>query len=273
MNIDSIGRRLRKNSAFQKLAGRTCKPLNPEKWIFVVGCYNSGTSLLSSLISAHPECSGASNEGVALTSLLTRPEEFGWPRMWLKCEQEMMAAEALGDASNIADSIKRQWRPSFDTNSRFIVEKSITNALRIKFLSAHFKPACFVHITRDGIPVAEGIRRKSKPAVYANGEGLEKYPLDLCFDQWIAANKVIEESFAQLNSSALGLTIAYEDLCSNPNAVLSALFKDLSLDDKCLETCPLLVEKVSRVSNMNEKSYASLSSEEINSLKQRSKII
>lgn len=35
----------------------------PDKWLFVVGCYNSGTTLLAEMLSRHPNISGLPTEG------------------------------------------------------------------------------------------------------------------------------------------------------------------------------------------------------------------
>ncbi len=234
-----------------------------------MGCYNSGTSLLSDLIATHPDCSGASNEGVALTTELARPEEFGWPRMWTKCAEQMLMTEVDSEANKAADRIKRQWRLSFDKKALCIVEKSISNSLRIEFLSKHFSPAYFVHITRDCVPVAEGIRRKAKPALYSNPEGWEQYPLEMCLDQWIAAEEVIGQALARLQVSSHAVSISYEALCDRPKVVLSGLFSELRLSDECLENNPVMVDKVLNIANMNGRSYAALNPQEIELLKRR----
>lgn len=271
MRISSITRRIRKSTVFQEVAGRVYSPLVPDYWIFVVGCYNSGTSLLSSLIAAHPECSGASNEGVALTTELARPEQFGWPRMWLKCQHKLMAPDNGEVALQTADLIKRQWRASFDKEASCIVEKSISNGLRIEFLSKYFAPAKFIHITRDGLAVAEGIRRKAKPALYSNPEGLQRYPLELCLDQWVAANSTIRQSLSKQELAPNTVSVSYEELCECPKDVLATIFSKLGLSNTFLETDRSMIEKIASISNMNKKSYDSLDSIEIETLRRRYK--
>src|SRR5688572_13607291 len=73
-------------SAILNLKGRN---LDSKKWVFILGCYNSGTTLLDQILSLHPEISGLKDEGVMLTDCLKRPEDFGWRRMWWKCEDQM----------------------------------------------------------------------------------------------------------------------------------------------------------------------------------------
>ena len=68
--------------ALWDLAGKlTGRSLAPDRWVFVVGCYNSGTTLLANLLEAHPAINGLAREGVELTDALRRPELAGWPRM------------------------------------------------------------------------------------------------------------------------------------------------------------------------------------------------
>ena len=67
--------------AIQKLIGYLGKELKPERWIFVVGCYKSGTTLLTKILSQHPLIGSMPNEGVAFTDALPYPEQYGWTRM------------------------------------------------------------------------------------------------------------------------------------------------------------------------------------------------
>ena len=39
------------------------RPANPEKWLFVVGCYNSGTTLIADALADHPQIAALPDEG------------------------------------------------------------------------------------------------------------------------------------------------------------------------------------------------------------------
>jgi hypothetical protein len=258
----SAYRTLRKNTLFQKIVGNRGRPLTPDKWIFVVGCYNSGTTLLSRLMQYHPECSGTTNEGVVLTTELKRPEDFGWPRMWIFCLNELRIAPDSPASIESAERIKRQWSFSFDADKSAIVEKSISNGARIPFLANNFKPAYFVHIVRDGIAVAEGIRRKSTPQKYQNPKFDNKYPLELCIKQWLVANGIIERD---LQTLAVGqrCVVKYEDLCADPVSVMAQIYQFCGLENG--KNIDFHTDSVIR--NMNSRSYRALTSDELEMVK------
>ena len=44
--------------------------INPERWIFIIGCYNSGTTILASILNRHPSIGGLRTEGAFLTDSL-----------------------------------------------------------------------------------------------------------------------------------------------------------------------------------------------------------
>ena len=79
----------------QRLAARLASAAQPTRWVFIIGCYNSGTTLLARLLERHSEIQTLPGEGVVFSDVLTRPEEFGWPRLWFKCQQAM----ALNDSN------------------------------------------------------------------------------------------------------------------------------------------------------------------------------
>jgi hypothetical protein len=55
-------------------------------WIFIIGCYNSGTILLEQIIRQHPAIAGLPDEGQFLTDALITPKSVGVPRLWVEKE-------------------------------------------------------------------------------------------------------------------------------------------------------------------------------------------
>ncbi len=47
-------RKLRTTPLVRRLLAPFGRELAPERWIFVLGCYNSGTSLLAAMLASHP---------------------------------------------------------------------------------------------------------------------------------------------------------------------------------------------------------------------------
>ena len=73
----------------QALGARWGRVLAPDRWVFIIGCYNSGTTLLKGLLAEHPHIGILAGEGVKFSDALPRPEDFGWQRMWCQCIEQM----------------------------------------------------------------------------------------------------------------------------------------------------------------------------------------
>lgn len=200
--------------------------LNGKKWIFIIGCYNSGTTLLDKILSNHPQISGLNDEGVIFTGYLSRPEDFGWTRNWSMCYDKVMLS---GDEENqnIAVRVKKHWSNFYDTGKTYLLEKSIVNTTRLLFLQRYFQPAYFIYIVRNGYAVSEGIRRKAKPANYGNKEFPNGYPIDICAKQWVRTHEVVEKDKAVCNRF---ISITYEDLVDKTEATLKTLTDFLSIE-------------------------------------------
>ena len=65
--------------------GLTPIPKN-KKWVFLVGCYNSGTTLLAEILGKHPSISALPTEGHFITDQFVKDYEIGLPRMWVERE-------------------------------------------------------------------------------------------------------------------------------------------------------------------------------------------
>ena len=52
-------------------------------WVFLVGCYNSGTTLLAELLGQHPSISTLPTEGHFITDEFVKDYDIGLPRMWV----------------------------------------------------------------------------------------------------------------------------------------------------------------------------------------------
>ena len=253
--------RRRLKLSYRALTGR---PLHPDKWVFVVGCYNSGTTLLANLLEAHPAISGLAREGVELTDALRRPELAGWPRMWSQCEDwvSMRPEEATADR---ADRIKRQWSHHTD-DSGLIIEKSIANMTRLEFLAEHFQPAYFIHIVRNGYAVSEGIMRRSHPQDWGRTEYGEAYPPELAAEQWQRSYQRFQDS---RNKLANVLELSYEALTEDPTRNLAAISDFLGIeafDPALLERTWSFREINSSIRNMNPRSITRLSPAEVKAI-------
>lgn len=237
----------------------------PDRWIFIVGCYNSGTSLLAKILAEHPLIGGLPDEGIYFTDQLPYPEQFGWPRMWARCVDDIrLNPEDV--SQDTVERIKRQWYLSYPKDRPNLLEKSVANAARLPFLQSHFQPAYFISIVRNGYAVAEGIRRRARPASWGNAEFSDSYPIELCVEQWCACVELISRDSKDLSRF---IQISYEDLTAGPIAVTRRITDFLGLpaiDPEVFERSWMVVDKSEPIQNMNIRSFQRLSEQDLDTI-------
>lgn len=259
--MTGLRRKLLRDRAVQKILAPFGRVPKPKKWLFVIGCYNSGTTLLSNILSEHPSISALPVEGVVLSDSLPRPEKFGWNRMWSECIEQVRMLPGEG-MEKIAERIKRQWSFSFD-EADVLYEKSIANAARVPFLDAYFQPAYFIVIVRNGYAVAEGLRRRGNPKKYGHNEFGEKYPIEMCAKQWAVSDEFVSTDTAGARHV---LRLTYEDFCAQPGENLRAITDFLEVEPLPDETTNKSWEihgNTSEIRNMNAEGIAKLTADEI----------
>jgi len=234
-----------------------------KKFVFIVGCYNSGTSVLSHILASHPEISSLPSEGAVLTSGLTRSEDYGWPRMWHMCEDKVREDEN----STVPDArrIKKDWSFWYDNNKDICLEKSITNSAKIRWFEKHFNSPYFIWIIRNGYCVAEGIRRRSKEVEKYDfsykGTG---YPIGMCARQWVVNNSVIETDTANVKKL---FKITYEELMDDMDSVAGRIFEWLPVKEKGFSVDGVnqfsFHKETRPIKDMNKESFARLEDDDI----------
>jgi hypothetical protein len=250
-------RRTWKRASHRLRLGRAARfgPLpRPQRWLFLVGCYNSGTTLLHDLLATHPMIGSMPDEGQFFTDQLPIPRELGLRRLWALQPELFWLDENAGKDVDV-DRLLRQWGAVFNDPARpVLMEKTPTNAARTRWLQARFAPAYFVGIVRDGRAVAEGIRRKTG------------HDLGSAARQWSRSNEIMLQDFDHLQHKRL---VTYERLTAEPNAVVSELLEFLEL--------PVLSEELgtrewniheqrSAVVNMNPRSLQALSPSDLETI-------
>lgn len=226
----------------------------PRCWVFLVGCYNSGTTLLHDLLARHPDIAAMPGEGQFFTDQMPIPKRLGFARNWVQAPDVFRLT--ADDATDIDVSrLKRQWGARFNAPDRAVLlEKSPTNAARTRWLEQHFTNAHFIGIVRNGYAVAEGIHRKA-------GE-----PLEAAARQWSVSNEMMLEDFDHLARRRI---VSYEQLVSHPTSVLGELFGFLGLDAAAVDLEPVLAgpirvhERADPVSDLNAASLERLSGDDI----------
>ena len=216
---------------FRRMARPFLSEAKPEKWLFVVGCYNSGTTILRRLLESHPDIAATVREGAKLTDAFPNLEVGGWPRMMFKNQHLWDLGEE--GATDRAKMARQDWSIWFDKDASIFFEKSIDHSTRIAWMNRHFPNAYFVWITRNGYCVNEGIMRRAKPFGEAKAEIGERYPAELTARQWVAFDDHIRSEIAEVPRSH---AITYEQVMERPAETLSRIFDFLDLPTPEMQT-------------------------------------
>jgi adenylate kinase family enzyme len=228
---------------------------NPVKWVFIVGCYNSGTTLLGKLLSQHKNISYL-DEGAHYTDELKIPDELGWPRMWCEVEDDIKK-----DIDNVdsARNLRKDWSWLFDVDKNVYLEKSISNTARVEWLKKNFSNSYFVHIIRNGYAVAEGIRVKAPNDNWNMPDEYDTYPISKCAKMWCRSAEVFKSQAKSISNTK---TVAYEKLCKSPKKVVSEIWKFIGINAKPTwdeSTSWTIHGNTSPIQNMNDKRLKHLS--------------
>lgn len=253
-----IVRRARRSAVVHRLMWPFGRDLRPDRWIFVLGCYKSGTTVLARILGSHPEINALPREGVFLTDSLPHPEQFGWTRMWARCLDDVGLDPGELPERKIR-KIKKQWSLWLPRDASNVLEKSVVNSARIPFLDAHFSPAYFIAIVRNGYAVAEGIRRSASPGRWGNQQFPVAYPIELCAEQWKVSDEVISRDRSRVGRF---VQIRYEELVEEPETVLRRITGFLGLppmDAEVVDRTWALQGHDDPIRNMNPRSLARLS--------------
>jgi hypothetical protein len=230
----------------------------PQKWLFVVGCYNSGTTLLSEVLSQHKDISGLPTEGHFLTDQLISDYKIGLPRMWVSREDLFRAFEDddIGDVGRI----KKEWIIRLDRSKPVFLEKSPSNGAKMRWLQANFENSYFISVVRNGYATAEGIRRKAEPMHLKNG-----WPIRQCAYQWRRSNEVLEEDSEHINNY---LQVKYEDFVDDPTSVVKKINTFVGIEceegDMNYKKNWSIHERKQPIMNLNQDSIDRLTQNDIN---------
>jgi hypothetical protein len=226
--------------------------LGPWYWLFVLGCNNSGTTLLMELLEKHPLIRRLPKEGQRLTTAIPNSAPLGIGRVFTQRADLFRWTEHTGGEA--VARLRYDWAYYADPQPGIRLEKSPPNTLRSRWLQKHFAPARFVVLVRDPYAVCEGIARR-------RGHSLAEAAA-----HWRTVHEVLEEDLPHVQRYA---TVTYEDFCDRPDEVLASLESFLGLPepfDRRLLTGPFNAHNMDgspqRLQNFNERSFGRLSDED-----------
>lgn len=133
------------------------------RWCFIVGCNNSGTTLIHRLLRISPEVSTLGGEAQMYTRALPRAIRKGYERVW----SEYIDGAILDiDASHVGPRLVHDWMYSLrDPARRVIVLKTPSYAAYMPVLQNAFPLSRFIGVVRNGYAVAESIRSRGNKSL------------------------------------------------------------------------------------------------------------
>jgi len=225
------------------------------RWCFIVGCNNSGTSLLQSVLTNTGVVSKMDGEGQLHTEVLTRAHRRRHRGVWTEYLTEL--AVDPRHAERLGPRLTHDWLAAYPLPLlEVLLEKSTVNTLRMPFLQRVFPNSYFIGLVRDGYAVSEGIRRKTGSSLARSAQ------------HWNAVNRYMIDSVQQVDRY---LEIRYEDLSENPDRVATSLSEFLGLSREALSMAlaasytrtTIAGAGARKIVNMNPASWARLSAEDV----------
>lgn len=251
-----------------KIFGGVLRVREPKTWVFMGGCYNSGTTILREIIGSHPEVASLPREGVEMTDAFPDLEQNGWVRMWFRNAE--VADLSDRDPRKMAERAMRHWSIWWKRGADVFLEKSIVHGAWMPVLEKGFTNARFIGVIRNGYCVCEGIRRRAAPTGPAREViGSETYPIQEVGKQWNFANEVLQRDKA---SVAQYHEIHYEAFAENPTEHIREIFRFIGVDDSLVSAnddgTVQVGERSFNIRNQNDASLARLSPEDRTALYQ-----
>lgn len=230
-------------------------------WVFLVGCYNSGTTLLAELLGQHPSISALPTEGHFITDQFVKDYDIGLPRMWVEREDIFCLSE--NDQGPDPVRVKKEWGMRLDLAKPVLLEKSPPNTAKTRWLQAHFENAHFIGMLRNGYAVAEGITRKADPRHLREG-----WPIEMSAYQWKRSNEILQRDSQHLKHF---MWVKYEDLVADTVGTLNRITDFIELPGfERFESDQswTIHERNEKVRDMNSESISRLSRVQIDHINQ-----
>lgn len=236
----------------REFESRAPELINEMQWVFLVGCNNSGTTLIHDTLAATGLFSFMPHEGQRYTSVLRRAHRRRHARVWTEHIEEL----ALDDSNSI-ECVPRlvfDWvREAEQPLKSVFLEKTTANAVRMRWLDRAFPRAFFIGVVRNGYAVAEGIKRKGGQTIHR------------AIRHWVRVNELMLDDARAVRRFQL---VRYEDFAAAPWQVLQDLVDFLGLDPGAVSAARtsgaalVQLSPAQEVRDMNAASIARLSSEE-----------
>ena len=224
--------------------------------LFLIGCPRSGTTLLQSLLAAHPE-------------VASFPESHLFQSLWMYRWSRLLGLASPKGREQLnwflQEINQEKLQNKFPKNARFIrqygkilqqaldnatqaqgksiwLEKSPEHVRYIRYIEASISDAKFIHLVRNGSDVVASLydvtHKHRQPDVW----GDEPWELDKCIRHWVRSVELGRPYLKKPNH----ILVRYEKLVENPELILRELcdFIETSFNPIMLEDYGKTAEKV-----------------------------
>lgn len=181
---------------------------SPRDHVFIVGVPRSGTTLLKSILVAHPDFGGSDYESTGIFNLR---DIFSYGMGEIPPAEMAELLERSPDIVRFYDAVVSRLLEKL-SKKRF-VDKLQARATRFRYARDHFPNATFVHIVRDARDCYCSARKHPNVPQGKSARGFATY--------WSESLKLPERCFPE---SRL-ITIRYEDMTASPESVLGGLME------------------------------------------------
>lgn len=176
---------------------------SPENHIFVVGAPRSGTSLMRTILTSHPDLCGYSGE----SGLFTWKDIFKEQRRFFGFDKSTQR-KLLDEAEDVVQFLDRAAEVvKHRSGGERFVEKTPQHVLYLSFLTTYFPKAKVVNMQRDGRDCFCSARAATIP----HADGLKRFA-------WYWRRCINARSKVQSGRNIFN--VKYEDLTSRPKATV-----------------------------------------------------
>jgi len=137
--------------------------------VFIIGAARSGTRLLREHLAAHPEVDKV-------------PYDINY--IWRLGNEDLPHDELVPEllSPSVRERIVGQLA-RYSKSSPFLIEKTVSNTLRVPFVNTVFPKALFIHLIRDGYDVVESAFRQwtAAPNWRYVWRKARSFPLSVCY--------------------------------------------------------------------------------------------
>jgi len=226
---------------------------NDAYWMFVLGCNNSGTTLLAKLLEEHPGVRYLPKEGQRMTEAIPNCAKLGVGRTFSQRMDVFRWTEE--DDASMVPRLRYDWAALYTPGTGVLFEKSPPNMLRSRWLQKNFQPSRFIGIVRHPYAVCEGVRRRRNNTI------------EEAAVHWNLVHEILEQDEPYLEHYWM---FQYEQLCQSPLDVLQEIEHRFDLEPYFTEehtrknfavhNCD---DAAATIHNFNAKSFARLSPEDV----------